>query len=276
MVVSAVLSWMFRSRRRRSSRNPISASCSSHGRQGRREGNASRSQCRRRSRSVFDRRCQGPGHRRTQGGEFPTRRGRRRRVRCCSRSTIGRWKPRCIKPRRICRDTAQAANAKVIAQRMDDLVERGVGTREQRDTARTTAAALDAVVGANTRRGGEREGSAPVRHDSRTDFRTNRRADGPRRQPRARQRPDTARRDQPDHALSYVSFGIPETLLPDLRRYMAQRTLHVEATPAERSCATGGRPRSRSSTTPSTRRPARSGSRRRFPMKTDGCGPGSS
>ena len=50
----------------------------------------------------------------------------------------------------LARDTAQAANAKVIAQRMDDLVERGVGTREQRDTARTTAAALDAVVGANT------------------------------------------------------------------------------------------------------------------------------
>ena len=47
------------------------------------------------------------------------------------------------------RDTAQAANAKVIAQRMDDLVEKGVGTREQRDTARTQAAALDAVVGAN-------------------------------------------------------------------------------------------------------------------------------
>ena len=47
------------------------------------------------------------------------------------------------------RDSAQAANAKVIAQRMEDLVERGVGTREQRDTARTTAAALDAVVGAN-------------------------------------------------------------------------------------------------------------------------------
>jgi multidrug efflux system membrane fusion protein len=47
------------------------------------------------------------------------------------------------------RDSAQAANAQVIARRMDDLVERGVGTREQRDTARTTAAALDAVVGAN-------------------------------------------------------------------------------------------------------------------------------
>ena len=49
----------------------------------------------------------------------------------------------------LARDTAQAANAQVIAQRMDDLVERGVGTREQRDTARTTAAALEAVVGAN-------------------------------------------------------------------------------------------------------------------------------
>ena len=47
------------------------------------------------------------------------------------------------------RDTAQAANAKVVAQRMEDLVVRGVGTREQRDTAVTTAAALDAVVGAN-------------------------------------------------------------------------------------------------------------------------------
>jgi multidrug efflux system membrane fusion protein len=35
----------------------------------------------------------------------------------------------------------------------------------------------------------------------------------------------------------YVSFGIPEALLPDLRRYMAQRELEVEALPPNEGIA---------------------------------------
>ena len=72
-----------------------------------------------------------------------------------------------------------------------------------------------------------------------------------------------------------VSFAIPESRLPELKRYMAKRTLQVTASvPNEdavrRSAA------SASSTTTSIRRPARSGSRGRSPMPIAGSGPVSS
>ena len=128
------------------------------------------------------------------------------------------------------RDTAQAANAKVIAQRMEDLVERGVGTREQRDTARTTASALDAVVGAN-RAAVE---NAKVQLRSATirapiSGRTGALMVNAGNLVRANDQLPLVVINQVTPI--YVSFGIPETLLPDLRRYMAARTLEVEATP---------------------------------------------
>jgi multidrug efflux system membrane fusion protein len=129
------------------------------------------------------------------------------------------------------RDTAQAANAKVIAQRMDDLVERGVGTREQRDTARTTAAALDAVVGANR--------AAVENAKVQLQYATIRAPISGRTGALMVNAGNLVRaNDQTPLVVInqimpvYVSFGVPETLLPDLRRYMAQRSLQVEATPA--------------------------------------------
>ena len=134
---------------------------------------------RRHRRGVFDRRRASAGDRRAERRQLPSGRRCAGRAGALHARSIGRSKPRCIRPKRIWqRDTAQSANAKVIAQRMDDLVERGVGTREQRDTARTTAAALEAVVGANTRGCRKRESAAAVRDDSRTDRRAHRRADG--------------------------------------------------------------------------------------------------
>ena len=47
------------------------------------------------------------------------------------------------------RDTAQAANAKSLAQRYLDLADRGIATKEQVETSRTAAMALDATVGAD-------------------------------------------------------------------------------------------------------------------------------
>ena len=47
------------------------------------------------------------------------------------------------------RDTAQAANAKSQAQRYLDLADRGIATKEQVETSRTAAMALDATVGAD-------------------------------------------------------------------------------------------------------------------------------
>ena len=123
----------------------------------------------------------------------------------------------------LARNTAQAANAKVIAQRMDDLVERGVGTREQRDTARTTAAALEASVGADTRRCRKRESAAAVRDHTRADRRPHRRADGACRQSRARQRSDAARRHQPGE--------------PDLRLVRHSRSVAARPAPLHGAAA---------------------------------------
>src|SRR6185436_17740758 len=44
------------------------------------------------------------------------------------------------------RDTAQSANAKAQAQRYQDLAARGIATKEQVDTTRTAAAALEATL----------------------------------------------------------------------------------------------------------------------------------
>ena len=128
------------------------------------------------------------------------------------------------------RDTAQLANAKVIAQRMDDLVERGVGTREQRDTARTQAAALEAVVGAD----------AAIVENARVQLqyatirapiagRTGVLMVNAGNLVRANDQTPLVVINQVSPI--YASFGIPEALLPNLRRYMAQRELQVLATP---------------------------------------------
>jgi multidrug efflux system membrane fusion protein len=136
----------------------------------------------------------------------------------------------------LARDTAQAENAKVIAKRMDDLVERGVGTREQRDTARTTAAALDAVVGANQ--------AAVENARVQLQYATIRAPIAGRTGALMVHAGNLVRaNDQTPLVVinqvspTYVSFGIPEGLLPDLRRYMAVRELDVEALPPNEAIA---------------------------------------
>ncbi len=95
------------------------------------------------------------------------------------------------------RDIAQAANADVQAQRLVDLAQRGIATREQVDTSKANAAALDGDDRRRSRRRRQRADSAAVRDDRGADHRPHRRADGARRQPGARQRHDAARRHQP-------------------------------------------------------------------------------
>ena len=136
----------------------------------------------------------------------------------------------------LARDTAQAANAQVIAQRMEDLVERGVGTREQRDTARTTAAALDASVGANR--------AAVENAKVQLQYATIRAPIAGRTGALMVHAGNLVRaNDQMPLVVInqvspiYVSFGIPEALLPDLRRYMAQRQLEVQAVPPNEAIA---------------------------------------
>ncbi len=136
----------------------------------------------------------------------------------------------------LARDTAQAENAQVIARRMEDLVERGVGTREQRDTARATAAALDAVVGAD---------KAVVENAKvQLQYATIRAPIAGRTGALMVHAGNLVRaNDQTSLVVInqvspiYVSFGVPEGLLPELRRYMALRELEVEAVPPNEEIA---------------------------------------
>ena len=135
-------------------------------------------------------------------------------------------------------------------------------TRRRRD-----AAALEATRRRRPRGGREREGPAAVRDDHRADRRPHRRADGARRQPRARQRHDAARRHQPGHAdLRLVrdsrSAAAGAEALHGAGHAAASRRSRPTTTARRRSAA------SRSSTTRSIRRPARSRSRARSRTRT--------
>ena len=129
------------------------------------------------------------------------------------------------------RDLAQAGNAKAIAKRLDDLVERGISTRAERDTALATATALEATVGANT--------AAVENAKVQLQYATIRAPLAGRTGALMVNVGNLVRaNDQTPLVVInqispiYVSFGIPENILPDLRRYQAQGPLQVEASAA--------------------------------------------
>ncbi|MCM3881544.1 MAG: efflux RND transporter periplasmic adaptor subunit [Vicinamibacterales bacterium] len=128
------------------------------------------------------------------------------------------------------RDIAQANNARAIAERLDDLVERGISTKAERDTAVATATALEAQVGANT--------AAVENAKVQLQYATIRAPLAGRTGALMVNTGNLVRANDQTPlvvinqiAPMYVSFGIPENVLPDLRRYMAQGSLQVEATP---------------------------------------------
>ena len=138
------------------------------------------------------------------------------------------------------RDTAQAANAKAIMQRYDQLVERGIVAREQRDNARTSVAALEATL-ASDRAAVE---NAKVQLQYATirapiSGRTGALMVNAGNLVRANDQAPLVTINQLTPI--YVSFALPEPLLPDLRRYMARGSLRVEARPSsgESHLATG-------------------------------------
>jgi multidrug efflux system membrane fusion protein len=129
------------------------------------------------------------------------------------------------------RDLAQEGNAKAIAKRLDDLVERGISTRAERDTALATATALEATVGANT--------AAVENAKVQLQYATIRAPLAGRTGALMVNEGNLVRaNDQTPLVVInqispiYVSFGIPENILPELRRYMAQGSLQVEASPS--------------------------------------------
>src|SRR5918999_710568 len=129
------------------------------------------------------------------------------------------------------RDTAEAANAKAIMGRYEELVQRGIVAREQRDNARTNVARLEATL-ASDRAAVE---NAKVQLQYATirapiSGRTGALMVNAGNLVRANDQTPLVVINQVSPI--YVSFGIPEAVLPNLRRYMAQGSLRVEVLPA--------------------------------------------
>lgn len=130
----------------------------------------------------------------------------------------------------LARDTVQAANAKAIMERYEQLVERGIVAREQRDNARTSLAALEATI-ASDRAAVE---NARVQLQYATirapiSGRTGALMVNAGNLVRANDQAPLVTINQLTPI--YVSFGLPEPMLPDLRRFMARGSLRVEARP---------------------------------------------
>jgi multidrug efflux system membrane fusion protein len=128
------------------------------------------------------------------------------------------------------RDLAQAANAAQQAKRYDELAQRGIATREQVDTSRTTVTALNATVEADkaavenakvqlqyatiTAPISGRTGALMV-HEGNL----------------VRANDQTALVVINQVAPISVSFAIPEARLPELKKYLAHGALRVTANP---------------------------------------------
>src|SRR5438093_9421048 len=140
------------------------------------------------------------------------------------------------------KDTAQAANARAQAARYQDLLERGIATREQVDTMRTQAAALDATVAAD--RASVETANVQLTYatilapmSGRTGL--------------LQVHPGNLVRAQDTQTIVtinkitpvYVSFSVPEAQLPALKRFMAaQGTLAATAiAPTESGAPSSGR-----------------------------------
>jgi multidrug efflux system membrane fusion protein len=128
----------------------------------------------------------------------------------------------------LARDTAQADNARASAARYDDLQSRGIAPLEQADQARTSAAALDATVLAD--RAAVENAKVQLRYA--TIFapltgRTGALMVHPGNLVRANDTTPLVVINQISPI--YVSFGIPEGQLPDLKRYLAAGSVAVEA-----------------------------------------------
>jgi membrane fusion protein, multidrug efflux system len=126
------------------------------------------------------------------------------------------------------KDQAQLANAKAQAARYQDLAQRGIATREQVDQMTTQAAALEGTVAADR----ANIQSAKVQLDYAT-------IDAPisgRTGLLQVHKGNLVRANDTAPIVSinritpvYVSFAVPESMLPQFKKYMAAGTIRVEA-----------------------------------------------
>ncbi|MEP7305553.1 MAG: efflux RND transporter periplasmic adaptor subunit [Acidobacteriota bacterium] len=128
------------------------------------------------------------------------------------------------------RDIAQAANAEAQAKRYQDLAERGIATREQVDTSRTGATASSATVEAD--RAAVENAKVQLQYATIAaplSGRTGALMVHEGNLVRANDALPLVVINQVSPA--YVSFAIPQSQLPELKRYMAQGSLRVQAAP---------------------------------------------
>jgi multidrug efflux system membrane fusion protein len=128
------------------------------------------------------------------------------------------------------RDMAQAENAASQAKRYEDLAGRGIASREQVDTTRTGAAALSATVEAD--RAAVENAKVQLQYatiEAPIAGRTGALMVHEGNLVRANDAAPLVVINQVSPI--FVSFSIPESRLPDLRRYMSQESLRVEASP---------------------------------------------
>ena len=140
----------------------------------------------------------------------------------------------------LARDMAQAANARSSSARYQDLQSRGIATKEQADQSRTSADALDATVQADR----AAVDNAKVQLQYATIMapitgRTGALMVHEGNLVRANDATPLVVINQVSPI--YVSFGIPEGQLPDLKRYMAQGSVAVEAAPPGETTSSKGR-----------------------------------
>ena len=128
----------------------------------------------------------------------------------------------------LARDSATAANAKAILDRSEQLVQRGIVAREQRDTARTQLAALEATVAADQ--------AALENAKVQLQYATIRAPISGRTGALIVTAGNLVRANDQTPLVTinqvtpiYVSFAFPEAMLAELRRYMARGELQVEA-----------------------------------------------
>jgi multidrug efflux system membrane fusion protein len=130
----------------------------------------------------------------------------------------------------LARDIAQAENASAQAKRYSDLADRGIATREQVDTMNANAAALQATVGAD--RAAVDNARVQLQYatiDSPISGRTGALMVHAGNLVRANDTMPLVVINQVTPI--FVTFAIPEAQLPELKRYMALRTIRVEAYP---------------------------------------------
>ena len=128
------------------------------------------------------------------------------------------------------RDVAQAANAAAQFKRYQDLADRGIATKEQVDTAKTSMTALNATVNAD--RAALENAQVQLQYATITATISGRTGALQVHEGNLVRANDTTPLVVINQiAPMSVSFAIPEARLPELKRYMSQGTLRVTASP---------------------------------------------